>query len=250
MDSPLLSFSIVKFMEFNVNLFHFGISITNHSFYLIISVLLIFILLINNNNILGKRLVPSNLSLVGETIHASLLSMSRQTSGNQAMLPLLLSLFLIILITNLLSNIPYNYASTSALTFTLGLSFTIFIGVTLLAIYIKRWVYLSTFVPSNTPNILLPVLVLIELVSYCARAVSLGVRLFANIVAGHTLLNIISTMSNQTLVKFWIGIGLVIVPLALLIGLVGLELAVSFIQAYVFVILTSIYINEAIKPLV
>jgi F-type H+-transporting ATPase subunit a len=164
-------------------------------------------------------------------------------------MPLLLGLFTLILVLNLVSNIPYNYASTSALTFTLGLSFTIFIGVTLLAISIKRWSFLATFVPAGTPGALLPVLVLIELVSYCARAISLGVRLFANIVAGHTLLNIIGTMSNKILFSGIIGIVLVIIPVVLLVALVGLEIAVSFIQAYVFVVLTAIYINEAIRPL-
>lgn len=103
--------------------------------------------------------------------------------------------------------------------------------------------------PAGTPSLLLPLLVVIELVSYCARAISLGVRLFANIVAGHTLLNIISTMSNKVMLSSLIGLVVVVVPVALLIALVGLEVAVSFIQAYVFVVLTAIYINEAIRPL-
>lgn len=250
MGNPLSSFAIVKLVEIKSDLLNLSVSITNNSFYLILSVLLLMVLFIQSNNILGSKLVPSNLALVGETLHASLLSMARQTVGNQAMLPLLLALFGIILMANLLSNIPYNYASTSALTITLGLSLTVFIGVTSLAISIKKWVYLATFVPAGTPNALLPLLVLIELVSYCARAISLGVRLFANIVAGHTLLNIISTMSNKIMTSSILGALIVIIPVALLIALVGLEIAVAFIQAYVFVILTAIYLDEAIKPLV
>lgn len=250
MGNPLSTFAIVKLIEIKSDLLNLSISLTNNSFYLILSVLLIMLLFIQTNSILGYKIIPSNLGLIGETLHASLLSMARKTVGNQAMFPLLLALFSIILIANLLSNIPYNYASTSALTITLGLSFTVFIGVTSLAIYLKKWVYLATFVPAGTPNVLLPLLVLIELVSYCARAISLGVRLFANIVAGHTLLNIISTMSNKILTSSILGAFIVIIPVALLIGLVGLEIAVSFIQAYVFVILTAIYLDEAIKPLV
>lgn len=250
MDSPLNSFRIEKlFVLQDQWLTGVDLSLTNFSFYLILSMLLLGILLIQHNTMLGNRLVPSNLGLVGESIHASLLSMARQTSGHQAMLPLLLALFGIILMANLISNVPYNYASTSALTLTLGLSLTVFIGVTSLAVFIKQWVYLATFVPAGTPNALLPLLVFIELVSYCARAISLGVRLFANMVAGHTLLNIISTMSGQILTSSILGILLVVIPLGLLIALVGLEVAVAFIQAYVFVVLTAIYIDEAIKPL-
>lgn len=249
MDSPLNVFSIEKLIEIKSDLIHFSISLTNNSFYLILSVFLLGILLVENNTFLGHNLVPSNLGLLGESIHSSLLNMSRKTAGNQSMLPLLLALFGLILMANLLSNIPYNYASTSALTLTLGLSLTIFLGVTLLAISIKQWVYLATFVPGGTPNALLPLLVIIELISYCARAISLGVRLFANILAGHCLLGIISTMSNKVLTSSWTGIIIVVIPLILLVALVGLEVAVSFIQAYVFVILTAIYIEEAIKPL-
>jgi F-type H+-transporting ATPase subunit a len=250
MESPLGGFSIYKLVEFKVNLFNIGLAITNNSFYLILSFILLSLILVSVNSTLGKNIIPTNLGLVGEALKTSLLTMSRQTGGNQVMLPFLLGLFGIILMANLLSNITYNYASTSALTFTLGLSVTIFIGVTVLAVSIKGWSYLATFVPSGTPNILLPVLVLIELVSYSARAISLGVRLFANILSGHTLLTIISTMSNKIMMNFWFGIFVVIIPLILLTALVGLEIAVAFIQAYVFTILTAIYINEAIKPLV
>lgn len=249
MESPLNSFRIEKLFDFSSAWLGVDFSVTNNSFYLLLSMLLLGILLIQHNGYLGNRLIPSNLGLVGESIHASLLSMARQTSGHQAMLPLLLGLFGILLMANLISNIPYNYASTSALTLTLGLSLTVFIGVTSLAVFIKKWVYLATFVPAGTPNALLPLLTLIELVSYCARAISLGVRLFANMVAGHTLLNIISTMSTKILTSSIFGILLVIIPFSLLIALVGLEVAVAFIQAYVFTVLTAIYIDEAIKPL-
>ena len=92
-------------------------------------------------------------------------------------------------------------------------------------------------------------LILIELVSYLARAISLGVRLFANLVAGHTLLNIISSMSTKILMSGWLGVLLVLIPMALLVLLIGLELAVALIQAYVFVILTCIYLNEANQSL-
>lgn len=249
MSSPLGAFAIERLIGLDIPLFNVGLYITNNSLYILLAIALI-VLLYNQAGVANTvSLLPTNLGVVGETLHASLLNMARATSGNQAMLPLLLGLFSLILVLNLVSNVPYNYASTSALTFTLGLSLTIFIGVTSLAISIKGWSYLATFVPAGTPAALLPVLVLIELVSYCARAISLGVRLFANIVAGHTLLNIISTMANKIMLSGILGLVLVIIPVVLLVALVGLEVAVAFIQAYVFVVLTAIYINEAIRPL-
>lgn len=249
-SNPLSSFAVFKIIGIDAPLINLSFYITNNSLYLLISAALVAIILVATNSILGNRVLPTNLALVGESLHASVLNMSRSSSSNQVIYPFLLSLFTIILAANLVSNIPFNYASTSALTVSLGLSLTIFIGVTSLAIYIKRWSFLSTFVPANTPNALLPPLVLIETVSYLARAISLGVRLFANIVAGHTLLNIISGMTNKIAASSIIGFFLAIIPVILLIALVGLEVAVAFIQAYVFVILTSIYHDEATKPLV
>lgn len=137
MDNPLSSFGIEKLLSLDINLFDLHLYITNNSFYLGLSVFLLSILLIQPK-VSGNSLVPSNLALLGESIHASLLNMARKTAGTQAMLPFLLALFGVIMMANLVSNVPYNYASTSALTLTLGLSFTVFIGVTLLAVSIKR----------------------------------------------------------------------------------------------------------------
>jgi len=139
MDNPLSSFGIEKLLSLDINLFDLHLYITNNSFYLGLSVFLLSILLIQPKvHVSGNSLVPSNLALLGESIHASLLNMARNTAGTQAMLPFLLALFGVIMMANLVSNVPYNYASTSALTLTLGLSFTVFIGVTLLAVSIKR----------------------------------------------------------------------------------------------------------------
>lgn len=249
MSNPLASFAIEPVLSINLQVLGIGLTLTNHTFYLLVSLGLLLFVFTQTNKLLGSYLLPTNLGLIGESLHASLLAISRNTVGNQAMLPLLLSLFGLILFVNLISNVPYNYAVASSVTFSLGLSFTVFIGVTVLAISLKGWTFLATFVPAGTPAVLLPLLVVIELISYLARAVSLGVRLFANLVAGHTLLTIISTMSSQILTSSWYGPLLALVPVTLLTVLVGLELAVAFIQAYVFTILTAIYIDEAIKPL-
>src|SRR5271156_5017303 len=145
------------------------------------------------------------------------------------------SLFFFILIGNLISNVPYSFAVTASGIVSLGLSFTIFIGVTILALSIHGIKFFAFFIPAGTPLALVPLLVLIELISYLARAVSLGVRLFANITAGHTLLKILSTY----LFKLFTG--------SLLVALIGLEIAVSLIQAFVFTLLVCSYLKDAIE---
>ena len=130
---------------------------------------------------------------------------------------------------------------------TLSLSFTILIGVTILGLSIHKVKFFSYFIPSGTPLALVPLLVLIELLSYSARAFSLGIRLFANMTAGHTLLKILSTFLLQMFSASLIIAILTLIPFAIFMALIGLELAVSFIQSYVYCILTCSYIRDAIE---
>ena len=168
------------------------------------------------------------------------------SDGYEEYLPFIISLFGFILITNLMSNVPYNFAVATSAVISMGLSLTVFIGVTLLALNRHKIKWFSFFVPAGTPLILVPVLVLIETLSYLARAVSLGVRLFANLVAGHVLLSALSGMI-WPIFTGGILLGFVsLIPLAIFTALVGLEIAVSFIQAYVFTVLTSSYIADAL----
>jgi F-type H+-transporting ATPase subunit a len=156
------------------------------------------------------------------------------------------SLFCFVLFANLIGNIPYSYAVTTSAVVALGLSFTIFIGVTILGFYTHKLNFFSFFLPEGTPGYLVPMLVLIETISYLARAVSLGVRLFANIVAGHSLLKILSSFLYKLFSTSLIFFIITLLPFALFIALVGLELGVSFIQAYVFCLLTSSYLKDVI----
>ena len=129
----------------------------------------------------------------------------------------------------------------------IGLSFTILIGVTILGLSIHKLHFFSYFVPSGTPLALVPLLVLIEMVSYLARAFSLGIRLFANVVAGHTLMKILATFLYQMFSAGVIMFVLTLIPFVLFLAIMGLEIAVSFIQAYVFSILTCSYIKDSIE---
>ena len=174
--------------------------------------------------------------------------MVKEQLGKEIYLPFIYSLFIFILITNLVGNVPYSYTITTSVIVTIGLSFTIVTGVTILALYLHNLKFFSYFVPSGTPLALVPLLASIEFISYSARAVSLGIRLFANMVAGHALLKILSTF----LLKFFKSENLFIsiiavVPFTIFGALSLLELAVSFIQSYVFTVLTSSYIKEALE---
>nr|YP_009690304.1 ATP synthase F0 subunit a [Fomitiporia mediterranea]QEG57084.1 ATP synthase F0 subunit a [Fomitiporia mediterranea] len=247
-NSPLEQFEVTSLVGFNAPIFgYFNLTLTNLALYSFLVLFLVISLhIIANNN---TKLVPSKWSIALESSFASVNSMVRDQIGsrNEVYLPFIYSLFFFVLIANLIGNVPYSYTITTSIIVTLGLSFTILIGVTILGLYIHKLEFFSFFIPSGTPLALVPLLVLIELLSYSARAFSLGVRLFANMCAGHTLLKILSTFLYQMFSGSVIVAIFALVPFALFIALIGLELAVSFIQSYVFCILTSSYIRDAIE---
>jgi F-type H+-transporting ATPase subunit a len=166
---------------------------------------------------------------------------------NEVYLPFIYSLFFFVIIANLTGNVPYNYTITTSIICSIGLSFTIFIGVTIIGLSQHKVKFFSFFVPTGTPLALVPLLVLIEVVSYVARAFSLGIRLFANLVAGHTLMKILSTFLFQMFSSGIIIAVLTLVPFAIFLCIIGLEIAVSFIQAYVLVLLVCSYIKDSIE---
>ena len=160
--------------------------------------------------------------------------------------PFIFTLFVFILGANLIGMIPYSFTSTSHIVVTFGLSLSIFIGVTLLGFLTHGLHFLSFFLPGGAPLALAPLLVVLEVVSYSFRAISLGVRLFANMMAGHTLVKILSGFSWTMLsVGGLLGVG-ALGPFLVVFALTGLELGVASLQAYVFTILTCIYLNDAI----
>ena len=202
--------------------------------------------LLGNNE---SKLIPSKWSIALESLYTTLSSIVKDQIGahNERYLPFIYSLFFFILIANLVGNIPYNYTITTSLIVSMGTSVTIFIGVTILGLITKRISFFSHFVPDGTPLALVPLLVLIEVVSYLARAFSLGIRLFANMAAGHTLLKILSTFLYQMFSAGILAFIFTLIPFSIFLALCGLELAVSFIQSYVFTLLTISYIKDAIE---
>jgi F-type H+-transporting ATPase subunit a len=246
-NSPLEQFEVTSLIGINAPLLgNLNLTLTNLGLYSLVVLFLVTGLhYVGNNN---KKLVPSKWSIALESSFASINSMVRSQIGaaNEVYLPFIYSLFFFIIISNLSGNVPYNYTVTTSLIVSIGLSFTIFIGVTILGLKNHNIHFFSYFIPSGTPLGLVPLLVLIEFISYLARAFSLGIRLFANMVAGHTLLKILSTLLytlfSSSLVMFFVTL----LPFGIFTALIGLELAVSVIQAYVFCILTCSYIKDAI----
>lgn len=197
----------------------------------------------------GSRLVPSHWSVALETVYASVLSFARDQlgTGNEAYVPFAYALFWLVMVTNLVGNVPYGFTLSASLVMSMGLSLTLWIGVTLMAVVRHGLRFGAYFVPAGTPLPLVPLLVLIEVVSYIARAVSLGVRLFANMVAGHMLLAILATFLVGLFTTSLTVAVVSLVPMAIFTALVGLEVAVSIIQAYVFVTLVCSYTHDAIE---
>ena len=247
-NSPLEQFEVTSLIGLNAPIFgYFNLTLTNLALYCFLVLFLVIGLHVVANN--NAKLVPSKWSIALESSFASVSSMVRDQIGslNEVYLPFIYSLFFFILIANLTGNVPYSYTITTSIIVTIGLSFTILIGVTILGLYIHKVRFFAFFIPSGTPLALVPLLVLIELLSYSARAFSLGIRLFANMCAGHTLLKILSTFLYQMFSGGIIIAVVTLIPFAIFIALIGLELAVSFIQSYVFCILTCSYIKDAIE---
>jgi len=245
-NSPLEQFEVTSLLGINAPIFgYLNITLTNLALYSILILFLIISLHIMGNN--DAKVLSSKWSILLESLFTSINTMVKEQIGKEIYLPFIYSLFFFILIANLTGNIPYSYAITSSIIVAIGLSVTIFIAVTVLGLSIHRLHFFAYFIPSGTPLGLVPLLVLIELISYISRAGSLGIRLFANIVAGHTLLKILSTFLYQMFSGSIIIAILTFIPFSIFITLIGLELAVSFIQAYIFSILVCSYIKDALE---
>ena len=159
----------------------------------------------------------------------------------------MLSIFLFILAGNLLGMVPFTFTFTSHIIVTFALAITIFIGVTVLGFVKHGTHFFALFVPPGLPKAMWPLLIPIELMSYLVRPISLSVRLFANMMAGHTLLKVIASFIPLLYGGLeFAGAALGVLPLMLMTALTGLEILIALLQAYVFTILTCLYINDAL----
>ena len=194
--------------------------------------------------ILGMRrgaLVPGRMQSLAEMSYEFIAGLISDTVGAEGRryFPLVFTLFMFILFGNLLGMLPYSFPFTSHIIVTFALALVVFIGVTILAVARHGLHFFSFFVPPGAPIAMWPLLIPIEVISYLSRPISLSVRLFANMLAGHTLLKVVA--------GFIALLGVVgVLPLALVVALTGLEILIAFLQAYVFTILTCLYINDSL----
>jgi F-type H+-transporting ATPase subunit a len=247
-QSPLDQFVIRDLFSVKADfLANLQISLTNMGLYLVITtfiILMFYVLATNYDNS-----TPNRWSISHESIYATVYSIVvNQINANkgQMFFPLISGLFIYILVNNLVGMVPYSFAPTSHFILTFSLSFSVVIGATILGFQTHALKFFSLLVPSGCPLGLLPLLVLIEFISYLARNVSLGLRLAANVLSGHMLLNILggftyNIMSNGV-VYFFLGL----LPLLFIIAFSGLEIGIAFIQAQVFVVLSSSYIKDGL----
>lgn len=247
--SPLDQFEIRNLLNLDAPILGgWSLSLTNIGLYLIIAGYLVFMLSIISTN--NERIVSNSWSIWQEsvyaTVHSIVVGQINEKRG-QVYFPFMYVLFVFILVNNLIGMIPYSFASTSHFILTFSLSFTIVLGATILGFHKHGLKFFSLFVPAGCPLGLLPLLVLIEFISYLARNVSLGLRLAANILSGHMLLNILSGFTYNIMTSGFIFFFLGLFPLAFIMAFCGLELGIAFIQAQVFVVLSCSYIKDALE---
>jgi F-type H+-transporting ATPase subunit a len=238
--NPMTQFNVYRIGP-EVKVGALDISFTNASLFMIISsvaILLIFSLGSKKNSLL-----PNKIQLLAELSYTFVSKMISDTAGSKAKpyFAFIFSLFMFVLFCNMFGMIPYTFTVTSHIIVTFVLASFIFIGVTVIGFMKHGFGYLKLFVPSGVPAVLLPLIVVIEIISYLSRPVSLSVRLFANMMAGHTMMKVFG--------GFVISLGIVggWLPLSFSVALTGLEILVAFLQAYVFAILTCIDLNGALN---
>jgi F-type H+-transporting ATPase subunit a len=245
--SPLDQFEVRDLLSLNAPILgNINLAITNIGLYLTIAALMILSLAVLATNY--NKVVSNSWSISQESIYATIHSIvinQINTKEGQIYFPFIYTLFIFILVNNLIGLVPYSFATTSHFILTFSISFTVVLGATILGFQKHGLEFFSLFVPAGCPLALLPLLVLIEFISYLSRNVSLGLRLGANILSGHMLLNILSGFTYNIMTSGFIFFFLGLIPLAFIIAFSGLELGIAFIQAQVFVVLTSAYIKDA-----
>jgi len=247
MIDPIEQFHIEKLFTIG----HIGnqeIAFTNSSAYMFGSVALITLLMVGG--VAGKSLVPGRIQSVAEIAYEFVANTIRSNAGKDGMkfFPLVFTIFMLLTVSNMIGVIPYSFTIASHIIVTAALAFLVFFTVLIYGFYKNGLKFLKLFVPSGIPIFILPLVVFIEIFSFFLRPVSHSVRLFANMLAGHIALAVFASF-----IPLLAGLGIAgyfgaILPLGMVMALTALELLVAFLQAYVFTILTVIYINDAIHP--
>lgn len=239
MHNPLSQFDIHYFTDFKP-IAGLNLNFSNSSLFMVIAV--VAILSYMGLSTRKRALVPGRWQSLAEVTYEFVAGMVRDIVGTQGRqyFPFIFSLFMFILVCNLLGMLPYSFTVTSHVAVTFALAAVVFVGVTLIAFIKHGTHFFSYFLPNGTPWWLAPLMIVIEIFAYLARPISLSVRLFANMMAGHVLLKVIA--------GFVLGMGIAWgwLPLSFTVLLTGFEIFVAILQAYIFTILTCVYLNDAI----
>ena len=238
--SPLDQFSIHRIFG-EIKIGEIDVSFTNSSLMMIIVliVLNVFLLIATRK----KSIIPDKLQSLAEMSYEMIFNTTKDNLGKNGtkFFPFIYSLFMFILLCNLLGLIPYSFTVTSHIIVTFAIAFSIFLFATILGFILNGTKFLRLFLPKGVPIYLAPLLVPIEIVSYISRPISLAVRLAANMMAGHTMIKVFA--------GFVVALGIFgIAPLVFIILLYILETVIAFLQAYVFAVLTCLYLNDSFNP--
>jgi F-type H+-transporting ATPase subunit a len=244
---PIHQFQITNIFTFG-KIGGYDIALTNSALFMFIALAAILLLTIGATS--PRALVPGRMQALAEISYEFVATTLRSSAGTEGMkfFPLVFSLFMFILTVNLIGLIPYMFTVTSHIIVTVSLALLVFLTVIVYGLRKHGLHFFKLFVPSGVPIYILPLVTFIEVLSFLSRPISHSVRLFANMLAGHITLKVFGgfvTMLGGLGVLGWFG---AVLPLGLTVALTALELLVAFLQAYVFAILTCIYLNDAIHP--
>jgi F-type H+-transporting ATPase subunit a len=244
---PIHQFGIVNLVDFG-NIGGIHLAFTNSALFMAIAVVLIGGFLILSTG--SRSLVPGRAQSLAEMLYEFVAKMLRDSAGTEGMrfFPFVFSIFVFVLVLNLLGLMPYFFTVTSHIVITAALALTVILTVIVYGFYKNGVGFLKLFVPQGVPGYLLPLVVSIEVLSFLSRPISLSVRLFANMLAGHITLKVFASfilMLGTFGFAGWLG---AILPFGMTVALTALEVLVAVLQAYVFAILTSMYLNDALHP--
>jgi F-type H+-transporting ATPase subunit a len=245
MADPIHQFEINKLVTLGKIGAH-EIAFTNSSLFMAITLVGIWALLVAGSS--KRALVPGRMQSIAELSYEFVANTIQSTAGSEGMkfFPLVMTLFMFILVSNVIGLVPYTFTVTSHIIITASLALLVFFTVIIYGFYKNGLHFFKLFVPSGIPVYILPLIVFIEVLSFLSRPISHSVRLFANMLAGHITLKVFAMfipMLGAVGIAGWLG---AVLPLTLVVALTALELLVAFLQAYVFAILTCIYLNDAI----
>ncbi|MBO6890675.1 MAG: F0F1 ATP synthase subunit A [Roseibium sp.] len=245
-NDPIHQFQIQKIFPIEVGGMDF--SFTNSSLFMVLTVAATSAFLIFSTS--GRGLVPTRLQSVSEMAYEFVAGTLRSAAGTEGMrfFPLVFSLFMFVLVANLFGMFPYFFTITSHIIVTFALAMLVILTVIFYGFMRHGMKFLKLFVPSGVPGALIPLVTLIEIISFLSRPISLSVRLFANMLAGHITLKVFSGFIVSLSAMGAVGIFGSILPLGMTVALTALEFLVAFLQAYVFTVLTCMYLNDAIHP--